>query len=149
MEAARLRMADLCARGEHCSHEIAEKLRKMQISHSVAEEIIDYLIENRYIDNLRFACAFARDKVKFSGWGKNKIRMALAAKRIDSSDIREALDEIDEDDYLNAVRKVAGAKARSLDLDDYDERSKLFRHLASRGFEAGIISATIRFLRED
>lgn len=146
MEAARLKMADLCARGEHCSFEIKEKLRKMQISTSIAEEITDYLIENRYIDNLRFATAFARDKVRLSGWGRNKIRMALAMKRIDSSDIREALDEIDEEDYDAALNKAAAAKAKSLDLSDYNDRARLFRHLAARGFEASLISRTIKSL---
>ena len=60
-EGALLRMADLCARGEHCSSEIREKLRKLMISASDANGIIDYLEENRYIDNLRFAKSFARD----------------------------------------------------------------------------------------
>ena len=148
-EAALLRMADLCARGEHCSSEIREKLRKLMISASDANGIIDYLEENRYIDNLRFAKSFARDKVRFSGWGRNKIRMALAVKRISSSDIREALEEINEEDYEEAVSRAARAKARNLDLSDYEDRAKLYRHLASRGFESAVISNAIRDLRAE
>ncbi|MDE6410259.1 MAG: RecX family transcriptional regulator [Muribaculaceae bacterium] len=147
-EAALLRMADLCARGERCASEIREKLRKLMVPSSTANEIIEYLEENRYIDDLRFAKAYARDKVRFSGWGRNKIRMALAVKRISSSEIREALDELDEEEYLLSLTKAAEAKARTLDLTDYADRAKLYRHLASRGFESGLISKAIREIQE-
>lgn len=148
-DAALLRMADLCARSERCSSEIREKLRKLMLPASMADEIIDYLEENRYIDNLRFAKAFARDKVRFSGWGRNKIRMALAVKRISSSEVSEALDEIDEDEYLLALAKAAEAKARNLDLADYEERAKLYRHLVARGFESNLISKAIRKIQDE
>ena len=148
-DAALLRMADLCARSERCSSEIREKLRKLMLPASMADEIIDYLEENRYIDNLRFAKAFARDKVRFSGWGRNKIRMALAVKRISSSEVSEALDEIDEDEYLLALAKAAEAKARNLDLADYEERAKLYRHLVARGFESYLISKAIRKIQDE
>ncbi len=148
-EAALLRMADFCVRGEHCAAEIREKLRKLLVPASAADEIIDYLEQNRYIDNLRYAKAFTRDKVRLSGWGRNKIRMALAMKKISSSDIREAFDEIDPEDYTDALYKAAQAKARNLDLDDYNDRAKLYRHLASKGFESNLISQAIRDLKQD
>ncbi|MDE5790299.1 MAG: RecX family transcriptional regulator, partial [Muribaculaceae bacterium] len=122
---------------------------KLMLPASMADEIIDYLEENRYIDNLRFAKAFARDKVRFSGWGRNKIRMALAVKRISSSEVSEALDEIDEDEYLLALAKAAEAKARNLDLADYEERAKLYRHLIARGFESNLISKAIRKIQDE
>ena len=143
-EAALLKMADLCARGEHCAFEIREKLRKMQLAASDANEIVEYLEENRYIDDSRFARAFARDKVKFSGWGKNKIRMALAMKRIPSAEISSALEEIDPEEYLAVAVNAAKAKARNLDLSDYNDKGKLYRHLASRGFEGSVISKAIQ-----
>lgn len=145
-EAALLRMADLCARGEHCTSEIKEKLRKMMIPSDQATEIIEYLEENRYIENQRYANAFARDKVRFSGWGRHKIRMALMLKKISASEIAEALENIEENDYQEAITRVATAKARSLDLKEYDDRTKLYRHLASKGFESARISKIIKEL---
>ncbi|MDE7412782.1 MAG: RecX family transcriptional regulator [Muribaculaceae bacterium] len=145
-EAACLRMADLCARAEHSSHEIREKLRRLGLFTHDIDSIIEYLEQNRYIDNSRFAKAFARDKVRFSGWGKNKIRAALAMKRISSSEIREAIEAIEEEDYNNAINRAAAAKAQGLDLNDYAQKAKLFRHLASRGFESSVISKAINRL---
>lgn len=145
-EAALLRMADLCARGEHCSSEIREKLRKLAVSQSDTNDIINYLEENRYIDNLRFAKAFSRDKVRFSGWGRSKIRMALTLKRIAHTDIQEALEEIDSEEYTAVATRVAQVKARNLNINDYADKAKLYRHLASRGFESNIISKIITTL---
>lgn len=116
----------------------------MQLAASDANEIVEYLEENRYIDDSRFARAFARDKVKFSGWGKNKIRMALAMKRIPSAEISSALEEIDPEEYMAVAVNAAKAKARNLDLSDYDDKGKLYRHLASRGFEGSVISKAIQ-----
>lgn len=148
-EAARLRMADLCARGEHCEYEIAEKLRKLGQSSSDIKAILEFLEEGRFIDNARFASAFARDKVRFSGWGRRKIRMALAMKRISSADISEALESIDPRDYSEALSRAALSKSRSLDLEDYDDRNRLFAALARRGFEPDMISARIASIRRE
>lgn len=140
-------MADLCARAEHCEFEITEKLRRMQLSASQIREVLDFLVSERFVDNARYAAAYARDKVRFSGWGRAKIRMYLASKRIPSAMIAEALNEIEEKDYAEALSRAAASKAKDLDLSDYDARGKLFRHLASRGFESTLISKEISRLR--
>ncbi|MBD5236864.1 MAG: RecX family transcriptional regulator [Bacteroidales bacterium] len=148
-EAARLRMADLCARAEHCSFEITEKLKRMNLPYTQIREIISFLEENKFISDQRFATAYARDKVRFSAWGRNKIRMGLYAKRIDNASIRAALDAIEEKDYMDAARRAAAVKAKSLNIADYQDRAKLFRHLAAKGFEAPVISSIISRLKSD
>lgn len=80
----RLKMADLCARSEQCEYEIREKLRKQMLPSSEIEKILSFLIKERFIDNSRYAHSFTNDKVRFSGWGRNKIRQALALRRIPS-----------------------------------------------------------------
>lgn len=138
-EEARLKMADLCARSEQCEYDISQKLYKYGISAQERVEIIGYLIENKFIDNLRYAKSYAKDKCRFSGWGPFKIRYALSAKRIDSSDISEALEEIEEEQWEEALNKAANSKASKLDLNgenSRDERLKLYRFLLSRGFES-------------
>lgn len=146
-DAARLKMADLCARSEQCEYDIRQKLRKMCIPVSEIDNIIEFLIERRFIDDARFAKSFTNDKIRFSCWGKNKIRMALRMKRIPSCIISEAFEDINEDDYNDALWKAAKSKAKSLDLLDYNDRAKLYRHLLSRGYESSLISSAIAALR--
>lgn len=148
-EAARLRMADLCSRSEQCEADIRQKLYRLGLQARQVQEIVEYLIEHKFIDNARFARSFARDKCRFSAWGRNKIRVALIAKRISSPLISQALDSIDEADYVSALKRIAEAKAKTLDLkgsDAYENRVKLFRHIIARGFESDLASKAVKSL---
>lgn len=112
------------------------------------DRIICFLIENRFIDDERFAKSFTNDKVRFSGWGRNKIRQALSFKRIPSDIISEALLEIDSKEYNKTLFKAATAKARNLDMEEYDDRAKLYRFLISRGYESSLVVQAIAAIRK-
>lgn len=137
------RMAGLCAKSEQCTFDISTKLYKAGLPRDKREEIIDYLTSNRYLDDARFARSFANYKVRFSAWGKRKIRMALAAKRIPSDLISEAIDSIEEDDYEAAIRRVIASLQKLLKPDEKNPRQTLYRRLLARGFESSIISRFI------
>lgn len=139
-------MAGLCAGAEQCSADIREKVLKKGFSAAAADKIVDYLVKNKYIDDSRYAKAFASDKVRFSGWGRNKIRVYLKAKRIPDPIISRGLASINDTDYTESLRKALAAKARSLDLGEVADRRKLYRHLASRGFESSLIIKEITSL---
>ena len=152
-EALKLRMAGLCSRSEQCSFDILAKLRRAGLSKEKSEEIVRFLIDRRFISDRRFAAAFASSKVRLSAWGRYKVAAALRAKRIPEPLIREALDSIETSEYVGALRKAAFAKARSLNLTVKEDAVKLYRHLASRGFESALIvaqvKAIIKLSRED
>lgn len=139
-----VKMAGLCAGAEQCTSDIYGKVIKKGFSNEVADRIVGYLVQNKYIDDSRYARAYAADKVKFAGWGRGKIRMMLKAKRIPESVVTQGLEYIDDKDYEEVLNKVLAAKARSLDLADVKDRQKLYRHLASRGFESALIIPAIR-----
>lgn len=146
-EAAKIRMADLCARSEQCEADIRQKLYRLGLSSGQVQKIVTELIEEKFIDNARFARSFAHDKCRFSCWGRHKIRLALAAKRISPHDIAQGLDALEPAEYADAINRTASAKARSLDLngpDAREERMKLFRHLISRGFESELASKAVK-----
>lgn len=139
-----LRLAGLCAGSEQCSADMRGKALKAGLSASDADRIVEYLVGNRYVDDARFARAYASDKVRFCGWGRMKIRMGLRGKGVSDAEISDALAAIEASEYSEALAKALAAKARSLDLSDVKDRRSLYRHLASRGFESGLIVAAIR-----
>lgn len=144
-QAARIKAEEMCARAEHSSGEILEKLKKWGIGASDAAAIVAALKKARYIDDKRFACAYARDKMEYSHWGRRKIALGLYTKRISRELIDLALDSLDTERYQEALRSVVAAKRRSLpDPDTYDGRTKIFRHAASRGFEPDLIIQAIK-----
>lgn len=139
------RLESLCVRGEHCRYELEEKLRGWGFFPDESEAILESLEKRRFFDDSRFAAAFVRDKVLYNRWGRIKINMALRSKRIDSSIIDEAFDEIDEDEYRNAARTFLSAKARSIkEGNTYEGRTKLYRSGLTRGFESQIVTAIVK-----
>lgn len=143
-DAARVRAEELCVRAEHSAGEIREKLLKWGIMPYDADKIISGLIRDRYIDDLRFARAYSRDKLEYSHWGKRKIALSLYQKKVERDIINEALDEIDGDKYIEALRNVIASKKRTLaEPDTYEGRTKLFRFAVSRGFEPSLIASIL------
>lgn len=146
-------MAGLCARSEQCPYDIMAKLRKYGLTSEDADEVLTRLRELQFVDEARYARSFARDKVRFSGWGRNKIRQQLLLKRIPAPVIAEALDSIEPADYKDALIRAAKTKVKSLDLTEYGDRTKLMKHLMTRGFEADLsmkmVAALVRRISKD
>ena len=146
-EALKLKMADLCARSEQCEYDIREKLRRKMLPIADIDRIICFLIENRFIDDERYAKSFTNDKMRFAGWGRNKIKQALTIKRITYEIISEDLQEIESKEDNKTLFKAATTKARNLDLEEYDDRAKLYRFLISRGYESSLAVQAIAAIR--
>lgn len=143
-DAALARLESLCARAEHCSFELLAKLRNWGIKPDDADRIINHLIDNKFVDDLRFTQAFVRDRYRFSAFGRRKIILALRAKRIPSDTIDTALQEIDPDIYFDNLLLLVRRKAANLDLTTFDDRNKLYRYALSRGYESDIAVRAIK-----
>ena len=144
------RAATLCSKSEKCIADIRQKLYDWQLDADCHEEVIEALVEHKYIDEERYARYFARDKYRFNTWGKIKIRHHLSYKKIPSSLIDQALAEIDEEDYMAGLRHALEVKKRSLrSSNDYDGRQKLMRFAAGRGFSMDEIQHALENLTEE
>lgn len=138
------RLASECARAEHCTGEMLQKLRLWGISADASQRIIDYLVTNKYIDDERFARMFVRDKLKFNKWGRRKITEALWQKRIDADIQESALADISADEYIEVLLPLLKAKAPSIKArNDYEWSMKLIKFAIGRGFDMDIIKQCI------
>lgn len=133
-EAALLKLADYCARGEHCSAELLAKLAGWGVSEDAQMRIMQTLSEKHYFDDERFARAFAADRLRFGKWGPRKIDQALWQKHIPESLRREVLDSL-ADEYLSVLRPLLKSRRRTVKAaGDYELRVKLMRYALGRGF---------------
>ena len=110
-EQALSKLMQICSRQEKCKSDIRQKLRTWNIFDKPAETIIETLENENFINEERFATAFAKDKYRFNKWGKLKIKFQLSSKKITDSHISIALSEIDENQYLLIIEnngKVVG-----------------------------------------
>ena len=137
------RMRALCSRREYCRKDILKKvMTALDGDAAKAEEVVGKLVEERYVDDRRYAAAFARDKAPIAGWGAAKIRYMLAAKGVDREIIASALEEVDVTRADARLEKLMENKARSL-KDDPQRRMKLLRFGVGRGYGYEEVSSMI------
>lgn len=145
-KAALARAAALCDRAETCSSEIEARLSRWGLEEDDIRAVLGKLIELGYVDDRRYARAFAHSKMAYSGWGKFKISMGLRAKGIGRELISEALDMLDLEEYEAVAERVVRAKLRQTggNAADYTTRMKVLRFAAGRGFETQLIVSILQ-----
>lgn len=128
------RLRRLCSRREYCMSDIFRKaVEAMDGDRESAESILDVLRKEKYVDDLRYASAFVRDKSAIAGWGEVKIRYMLSAKGVAKDIIAQALAEIDSDRAGRRLEKLLENKWNSL-KDDPQGKLKLIRFALGRGY---------------
>lgn len=149
-QGAYLQLAQLCAKSEHCQHDMLEKMRRWEMSEETQARVMQRLISERYVDDERYARAFVRDKIRYNKWGRRKVEQGLWQKRIDDNIRQQVLDEVDEEEYLSVLRPLLKQKWRSTKAEsDYEMNRKLVRFALSRGFTYDIIRQCIDISEED
>ena len=124
----------LCSRREYCVEDVRQKaLKALDGDAEAATQVVETLMKEKYVDDLRYASAFARDKASIQGWGEVKIRYMLSAKKISRDIIDQALTEIDQSRASSKLFKLLETKHRSL-REDPQCRLKLLRYALGRGY---------------
>ena len=138
------KLSALCARAEHSSGEMLEKMRRWQLSEDARERVLDRLMDEKFVDDERFARLFVREKIRFDRWGRRKIEQALYQKGVASDISRRVLDEVDDEAYVAELKKLIAAKRRSVQAEsDYEMRAKLTKYALGRGFDYNVIRQCI------
>lgn len=141
---AYLQLAQLCARSEHCQHDLLEKMRKWEMTDEAQARVMERLVNERYVDDERYARAFVFDKVQYNKWGRRKVEQALWMKHIDDDIRQRALDAVDDSTYINILKPLLKQKRRSTKAaSEYELNQKLVRFALGRGFTFDIIRQCI------
>ena len=129
------RLRRLCSRREYCTSDILKKaVTALEGDKEAAAKVLEVLVSEKYVDDLRYATAYAREKAMIAGWGETKIRYMLSAKRIDRSLGDQALTEIDAGKADSRLQKLLENKAKILKADP-QIRLKLLRFALGRGYQ--------------
>ena len=141
------KMAKYCAYQERCVKDVRDKLKTFDIPEEDKTKILDYLLDNRFVDDKRYAKAFVRGKVNQSGWGINKIRFHLIQKGIDKDIIEEALGQTDEEAYRQRLIEILKTKAKTIKAaSDFEKKRKLAAYAMQKGFEGSLVWETLKDL---
>lgn len=143
-EQALQKLRHYCAYQERSHSEVKEKLYQLGVWKKDHDEIIASLIEDNYLNEERFAIAFAGGKFRMKEWGRVKIKYELKQKQVSDYSIRKALKEIKEEDYLKVLHKLAEEKYASLKAEQYLVRKKkTMDYLMQKGFEPELITRVL------
>lgn len=137
-------LGDLCAKTEHCSGEIMEKMYKMGLPEDAKTRIMEKLTKYSYVDDERFTNAYVYDKIRYNKWGRRKIEQALWAKRIDNKIANLVLDAVPDEEYLSVLRPLLKSKYPTIKAEtDYERSVKLIKYALGKGFTFDLIKQCI------
>ena len=139
------KMAKYCAYQERCVKDVTDKLKTFDLPEKDRQEILNYLIENRFVNDERFAYCFVKGKINQSGWGVNKIRFHLIQKGIAKELIDEALQSFDQEAYRQRLVVVLETKAKTVKAaNEFEKNRKLAAYAMQKGFEANLVWEVIK-----
>jgi regulatory protein len=139
-----VRATKFCAYQERYQQQVKQKLSELKVDQKDIDAIICYLIEHNYLNEQRFACAYARGKLRIKHWGMQKIKDQLKYFGLSDNCIKQALQEIDSTEYRTVlkqelVRRLAHKKIADVWTQHQDAR----QYLIAKGFESNKVDDII------
>ena len=139
------RAAALCARSEQATGDIRAKLLRWGLTDAEANQVIGQLVQQGFIDDIRFSCAFVKDRFALNGWGRVKITHQLRLKGVPAVAIDQAMSVIDDDEYRLKLIAILSAKWKTLSSREPRAAwAAMMRFAASRGFETPIAAECVK-----
>ena len=139
-------LQQMCSKKEYCPRDISTKLRQWGVE-GADDELIEILKDDNFISEERYCNAYVNDKVKFSKWGKNKIRYQLSGKGLQDKHIDLALENVDREEYMEIMNKELEKKLHSIKEEDpFKRKEKLSRFAQQRGYEWELVSEVMESL---
>lgn len=133
-------LENYCAYQERCHKDVETKLFQLHLIPEAKEKIILHLIQHNYLNEERFAKAFARGKFSIKNWGKQRIKNELKLRNISNYNINSALKEINEEEYLQTLETLSTKKLQLIkETNLLKKKSKLANYLISKGFETTLV----------
>ena len=140
------RLQAQCSKREYCTSDVLRKaLSAFDGDREQAAKLVESLVADRFVDDLRYASAFAREKSRLSGWGPAKITYTLVGKCIPRQVVRQALGEIDQDEADRKMRSVLETKIKTL-IGDPQIKFKLLKFGLTRGYEYDKVAPVVEDL---
>jgi len=137
---ALIKAESYCAYQERCQQELRDKLYSWGLHEIQVENVIADLIASNFINEERFAKAYAGGKFRIKKWGRVKISIELKRRKISAYCIKKGLAEIEEEEYIKTLQKVAEVKIKATkERDSKKKKYKVMNYLLSRGFENDLV----------
>ena len=136
-----------CAYQERAHQEVRDKLYEYGLHQNEVEEILTQLITEGFLNEERFARAFAGGKFRMKKWGRLKIIRELELRKLTKNCIRAGLSEINAQDYLATLQAVVQKKLDQSTVEDpFVRREKVANYAIQKGFEPELVWKIVKDL---
>jgi regulatory protein len=144
------KIEQFCVYQDRCHKEVEQKMRDYELIPEAREMILLSLMQDNFLNEERFAKSFARGKFRIKSWGKQRIIRELKFRDISTYNIKTALKEIDENEYLETIYRVTEKRSNSIsETNSYKKKQKLIAFLMRKGFENELIFKTVNEVLEN
>ncbi len=139
-----------CVYQDRCHKEVEKKLSEYDLIPEVRSEVLIHLMEHNFLNEERFSKSFARGKFRIKKWGKQRIIRELKFRDISSYNIKTALKEIDEEEYISTLYDLVDKKNESIsEKNIFKRKKKLIDFLQYRGYEIDLIYKAVNEVIND
>lgn len=140
VEEALQKAMQFCAYRERSQKEVEDKLDQLRMIPEAKEKIIITLMQEKFLNEERFARSFVRGKFRIKKWGRVKITQELKKREISAPIIRLGLSEIQEAEYRTTLYEIAEKKHEKItESNSFKKKKKLADHLLRKGYESGLV----------
>lgn len=138
------KLENYCVYQDRCHKEVEQKMREFSLIPEARELILLSLMKDNFLNEERFSKSFARGKFRIKSWGKRRIVRELKFRDISAYNIKTALKEIDEDEYLKTIYRITENRNEVISEPNiYKRKKKLIDFLMRKGFENDLIFKTV------
>ncbi len=135
------KLKQYCAYQERSHAEVKEKLYGYGLNTKDTEKLVAELVTENYLNEERYALAFAGGKFRIKQWGRVKIKYELKQQQVSAYCIKKALASIEETNYLDTLRQLYDKKKATLNTEKniFIKKKKLHNYLLQKGYESDMI----------
>lgn len=143
-------LMNLCARAERSSGDAMRLMHRWGVAQEERQGVLDKLIEEKFIDDQRYADAYVREKINLSNWGRRKIAEVLGTKGVARGKTEEALLQFDDTMARERIREIIEERIpKTKAKNNYELKGKLMRYGLGRGYEYDEVISAVESLVEE
>ena len=150
VEELKRKLERYCVYQDRCHQEVERKLRKFHVIPEAKELILLHLLAHDFLNEERFSKSYARGKFNIKKWGKQRIIRELKFRNISEYNIKTALKEIDESNYLETIHLITEKRNKIItEENSLKRKKKLIDFLKQKGYEFELIYSTVNSVLDD
>ena len=133
------KMRSYCMYQERYIQEVKKKLTRLQVVPKTKSKIINHLIDDDYLNEVRFTKSFIQGKLRIKKWGRIKLNYELKIRGVKKFIIDQEINRISKEDYYDYFNEFSNNKIKNLKGSKEQKKRSFINYFTYRGWENNLI----------